>query len=97
MDSQSLYKRWLLINRLYPKERLAPSRAIDRVWHHRLKNSEKYRAECLRTAGYYLKHEEVDLQSAEPYHERLRELWISHFGEDLMGPSAACTKAPYND
>jgi hypothetical protein len=40
----------------HPRKRLAPTREIDRFWHHHILDTQKYIDDCQAVFGYYLHH-----------------------------------------
>jgi hypothetical protein len=81
------YRRFLLLNYLYPDRIIVPSQIVDRVWHEHILDTEKYQADCLEIFGYFLHHypffgmvDEVDKQDSEVAFADTCQLWERHFG-----------------
>ena len=81
------YRRFLLLNYLYPDRIIVPSQIVDRVWHKHILDTEKYQADCLEIFGYFLHHypffgmvDEADKQESEGAFADTCQLWERHFG-----------------
>lgn len=81
------YRRFLLLNCLYPDRIIVPSQIVDRVWHEHILDTEKYQVDCLEIFGYFLHHypflgmvDEADKQDAEVAFADTCQLWERHFG-----------------
>lgn len=98
MTADSLYEKWLLINKMCPGDRLTPTVEIDEIWHRRLSNPTAYIRECLAVAGFPLIHDlNCDRRGIFEGFDRLRTLWAFHHNEELLGMPANCTRAPHHD
>lgn len=53
---EALYKRFLLLFKLYPGEALVPTRDIDEFWHNHILHTKNYHEDCRRIFGHYLHH-----------------------------------------
>lgn len=51
-----LYKGFLWLHVLYPRETHIPTREIDEMWHAHILDTAKYMADCHALFGYYLHH-----------------------------------------
>ncbi|WP_437905327.1 glycine-rich domain-containing protein-like [Sorangium sp. So ce327] len=92
------YERFLLLAQRHPDEPLAPTRAIDRMWHLHMQHPRAYAVDCTRLFGELLDHDggfgsdpdqEPMLRST---FERTAALWQSEFGEVYGGRSVACKR-----
>jgi hypothetical protein len=50
------YRCFLQANLDNPTKRLAPTKEIDRFWHHHILDTQKYMEDCKTILGYYLHH-----------------------------------------
>jgi hypothetical protein len=50
------YRCFLQANLDQPRKRLAPTREIDRFWHHHILDTQKYMEDCQEVFGSYLHH-----------------------------------------
>jgi len=85
------YQRFLLLAQVYPNEPIAPTRAIDRIWHLHMLHPRAYVVDCLRLFGEILDHEggfgSVPNEEAEllAVFRRTSELWADMFDEPYTG------------
>ena len=65
--------------------RLAPTKEIDRFWHHHILDTQKYMEDCNFVFGYYLHHFPYSgMRSGTDEHEQQRRVAISlKFIEDI--------------
>lgn len=56
IDAIEQYRRFLVLNYLYPDRKLAPSRIVDIVWHTAILDTSTYYANCIEIFGYFLHH-----------------------------------------
>lgn len=84
------YRKFLILNYLYPDKAIVPSRTIDRVWHAHLLDSAKYREDCQTLFGHFLDHYpyfgmagENDRQALEESFSETQALWVKHFGVEM--------------
>lgn len=94
------YERFLLLAQEHVDVPLAPTRAIDRMWHLHMLHPRAYFADCTKLFGGILDHdggfgstpnEEPELFAA--FH-RTSELWEEMFGEPYTGAESIvkCTR-----
>jgi hypothetical protein len=50
------YKKFLVLCKEYPDQRLIPGRDVDSVWHRHILNTQQYMLDCQKYFGYYLHH-----------------------------------------
>lgn len=76
------YRRFLLINYLYPDQQIVPTPEIDRVWHTHILDTAKYREDCQVLFGQFLDHfpYEDDREPLEKAFDRTKSLFDKHFG-----------------
>ena len=84
------YRKFLILNYLYPNKVIVPSRVIDKVWHNHILDTEKYRIDCDILFGKYQEHypyygmkDESDRQSLEGAFNETQSLWVKHFGVEM--------------
>ena len=53
---EQLYKAYLTLFALYPKEEHVPTSDIDEMWHSHILDTHKYMADCQDVFGFYLHH-----------------------------------------
>ena len=53
---EQLYKAYLTLFALYPKEEHVPTSDIDEMWHSHILDTHKYMADCQDIFGFYLHH-----------------------------------------
>ena len=101
--AEKWYKRFLILNLLYPDKSIVPSKEIDEMWHYHILDTEKYAEDCQDTFGYFLHHfpyfgmrGEEDAKKLQSSFLETQELYIKEFGEPLaelrrvfIGESAA--------
>lgn len=98
------YRRFLILNAIYPNKRIAPSPMVDEFWHQHIIDTAKYAEDCNVCLGYFLHHqpcgsggEEIEMLAAEATEETL-ELYKKHFPDgDLtywVGKSPDANTAP---
>jgi hypothetical protein len=96
------YERFLLLAQRHPKEPLAPTRAIDRMWHLHMLHPRAYVADCKRLFGDILDHNGGFGATAEEepilreHFQRTAELWHEMFGEPYVGESDSMVKCDRN-
>lgn len=55
-EAEEAYRRFLVLNLLYPEERLAVNEVLDDYWHAHILDTERYAADCDRIFGSMLHH-----------------------------------------
>ena len=100
------YKKFLMLQYLYPNLELVPTKEIDAVWHeHILVDTHKYVQDCQYLFGYFLHHCWSDKKTDILENKKLgtaflltKELFMEIFGEDILGTTtfetAPCTDLP---
>lgn len=92
------YERFLLLARDYPDRSIAPTRAIDRMWHLHMLHPRSYAADCLRLFGDILDHdggfgaipEEAPVLADTV--ASTAAIWEQVFGEAYLGSAVKCTR-----
>ncbi|HKU75038.1 MAG TPA: hypothetical protein VJR02_14090 [Pyrinomonadaceae bacterium] len=91
-EVESLYRRFLALNIVYPDQKICPTGPIDEFWHAHILDTRAYADDCEYLFGHYFHHfpyfgmrgpeDYQDLQSA---FEQSKALFIRHFGIDPCG------------
>lgn len=55
-EAEEAYRRFLVLNLLYPEEQLAVNHVLDDYWHAHILDTEKYAADCDHIFGSVLHH-----------------------------------------
>lgn len=87
VDRAEFYYRCFLQAILdHPHFRLAPTKEIDRFWHHHILDTQKYMDDCESVLGYYLHHFPYSgMRSDTDEQEQRRRAAISvQFIEDIV-------------
>lgn len=92
------YERFLVLAKERPDLAIAPTKAIDRMWHLHMLHPRAYVADCMRLFGEILDHdggfgstpEEAPLLAAT--FSRTADLWAEVFGAPYLGDSVKCTR-----
>ena len=90
------YKKFLILEYLYPQIELAPSKEIDTVWHeHILVDTHKYIQDCNYLFGYLLHHrwtniknDILETEKGRAAFEVTKALFMEIFAEDILGETA---------
>ncbi|OSC40327.1 glycine-rich domain-containing protein [Mycobacterium decipiens] len=90
-EAEEAYRRFLVLNLLYPQERLAVNRDLDDYWHAHILDTQKYAADCERVFGSLLHHypyfglpgEEDEGQNVPAFGVTQR-IWQETFGVPLV-------------
>jgi hypothetical protein len=89
-DVERAYRRFLVLNLLYPSETLAVNRILDEYWHSHILDTRKYAADCDQLFGKLLDHfpyfgieDEEDRQAKLRAFAVTQDMWQSVFGESL--------------
>ncbi|WP_124538228.1 glycine-rich domain-containing protein [Piscinibacter terrae] len=95
------YKRYLTLHAKYPEMTLAPEQDIDRFWHMHILDTRKYAADCDATFGRFLHHfpylglrGEEDAKALDNAFDKMQELYLKEFGEEMPKASAWCAVEP---
>lgn len=92
------YTRFLALAQAHPDEPLAPTRAIDDIWHLHMQHPRAYLADCQRLFGDLLDHDGGFGASAdeapllEQAFQRTADLWLKAFGRPYEGSPIKCTR-----
>lgn len=96
-DAQA-YERFLRLARDNPDRSIAPTRAIDRMWHLHMLHPRAYASDCMRLFGDILDHDggfgatpEEAPVLAQTF-ASTAELWNGVFGEAYVGGVVKCTR-----
>jgi hypothetical protein len=88
MTTAQWYKRYLILNLLYPEKSIVPSQPIDTFWHFHILDTMKYQKDCETAFGYFLHHfPYFGLRGADDARESARafgetkDLFLFEFGE----------------
>lgn len=90
------YKKFLMLQYLYPNIELVPTKEIDTVWHeHILVNTHQYFKDCHYLFGYFLHHrwtnrkrDILESHKSKTAFVITQELFIKTFAEDILGETA---------
>lgn len=90
------YKKFLMLQYLYPNLELVPTKEIDTVWHeHILVNTHQYLQDCHYLFGYFLHHrwtnrkrDILESHQSKTAFAITQELFIKIFAEDILGKTA---------
>lgn len=101
-EVESLYRRFLALNMIYPERKICPTGPIDEFWHAHILDTRAYAEDCDKLFGRFLHHFPYfgmrgpeDRQNLENTFDASRELFIRHFGTDpCLGESQARGCAP---
>lgn len=90
VDVERAYRRFLVLNLLYPSETLAVNAILDEYWHNHILDTRKYAADCDRLFGKLLDHypyfgieDEDDRQAKLRAFAVTQDMWQSSFGATL--------------
>lgn len=82
-----LYKKFLLLNFIFPGGAIVPTKAIDTVWHYHILDTSKYMDDCQNLFGYFFHHFPYfglrgaeDVQALADSFENTKLLFSEHFG-----------------
>jgi hypothetical protein len=79
------YRQFLVLNYLYPRCIIVPSRVVDHVWHAALLDTFAYAETCMHLFGHFVHHfpgrvlETADDQKLEAAFDHSRQLLAHHF------------------
>lgn len=84
--AESQYRMFLVLNLLYPGERIVPTQLVDKFWHYHILDTQKYMADCDSIFGHYFHHfpyfgirSDNDKEIFSEAIERTRQLFLEHF------------------
>jgi hypothetical protein len=105
-EVEALYRQFLVLNALYPDQKVCPNGPIDEFWHAHIVDTRAYHADCNAVFGQYLHHypyfgmrgHEDELALQRTFRESC-ELFVLHFGVDLtsggsFGRSCSSQRCP---
>jgi hypothetical protein len=97
-ESLADYERFLLLVKAHWTVPVAPTKAIDRMWHLHMLHPRAYHDDCIRLFGEILDHDggfgSTDDEApvlAETFAQTSR-LWEQEFGMPYLGSTVACTR-----
>ncbi len=77
------YRRFLILAKMFPNERLTPSVDVDAFWHYHILDTRKYATDCEHALGHFL-HHSPSMKDAEhdqaAVMDRMKSLYLSVFG-----------------
>jgi hypothetical protein len=82
------YRKFLVLNKLYPDVTLGVNKMLDEYWHQHILDTRKYAADCETVFGRFLHHypyfgmagDAEMLENSETYSET-QDIWERMFGE----------------
>jgi hypothetical protein len=91
-ETETNYRRFLVLNLLHPSETLSVNEAVDEYWHQHILDTRKYVADCETVFGYFLHHYPYfGIDGGEEWQENIeafaatQQLWEEVFGVPLVG------------
>ncbi len=69
------YRRFLFMNKQYPRLALVPSKLVDDFWHQHILDTKKYLSDCQEYFGYFLHHFPYFGKRGETDAENLKQCW----------------------
>ena len=91
-EVESLYRRFLALNILYPDHKICPTGPIDEFWHAHILDTRAYEKDCNVLFGSFLHHFPYfgmrgpeDRAALQHAFDESRSLFIRHFGIDPCG------------
>jgi hypothetical protein len=91
-EVESLYRRFLALNIVYPDRKVCPTGPIDEFWHAHILDTRAYEQDCEYLFGDFLHHfpyfgmrGEEDRAALQTAFDDSRALFIRHFGIDPCG------------
>ncbi len=85
-----LYKDFLWLHSMFPKEEIVPTRDIDECWHLHILNTKRYAKDCEALFGGFFHHQPADLEDADslaalvPLFKNTQTLYEKEFAKPLM-------------
>lgn len=92
------YERFLLLVQGHWDEDIAPTKAIDRMWHLHMLHPRAYYEDCIRLFGEILDHDGGFGSTADEApvladtFVRTSRLWQQEFGTPYLGSTVACKR-----
>jgi hypothetical protein len=94
-EVESLYRRYLALNVVYPDRKICPTGPIDEFWHAHILDTQAYERDCDYLFGHFLHHFPYfgmrgpeDYAALQTAFDDSRDLFIRHFGIDPCGGEA---------
>ena len=91
-EVESLYRRYLALNIVYPDRKICPTGPIDEFWHAHILDTQAYERDCDYLFGHFLHHFPYfgmrgpeDYAALQAAFDDSRDLFIRHFGIDPCG------------
>jgi hypothetical protein len=88
-EVEDLYRKFLVLNVVYPDRKICPTGPVDEFWHAHILDTRAYAADCERLFGTFLHHfpyfgmrDAADRADLETAFSESRSLFIRHFGID---------------
>jgi hypothetical protein len=99
LSAEEIYRKWLILHKIYDKDiALAPNKQLDEYWHFHILDTQKYINDCEYVFGSYLHHypyfglgNDEAKKDLDVAFQLSRDLFIKHFGHDLIGNSNRCS------
>lgn len=102
--AEKLYRGFLSLSALYPKQTCVPTQEIDDFWHAHILDTRKYMTDCRDIFGYYLHHfpylglqgdEEAATQAFHDTRQRMLDLGIDPaiLGLDASDCGGGCSSS----
>ena len=88
---ESLYIRWLILNKIHLGLQLIPNAEIDIFWHAHIINKSKYEKDCISLFGRNLDHKDMGKADLSEAFGFTKSLWTRYFSEELREPHACCS------
>jgi hypothetical protein len=83
-----IYKKFLMLQKIYRTENLVPTREIDEFWHNHILFTQEYMKDCINIYGCYLHHAPVspneNLQNLVDNFRKTKDLYFNEFKVPLQ-------------
>jgi hypothetical protein len=56
LDVEREYRRFIIMNLIFPDRKMAPSKDVDEMWHYHILDTRKYASDCEQHIGVFLHH-----------------------------------------
>jgi hypothetical protein len=90
-DAEIEYKRFLHLNKKFPKAAIVPTDVIDTMWHYHILDTRTYLKDSENVFGGYFHHfpyfglrGDEDKQNLESSFEKTKELYEQEFNEKML-------------
>jgi hypothetical protein len=97
---EKLYKRFLVLNLMYPDKQIVPNKEVDMFWHAHILDTIKYAEDCEQVFGRFLHHfpyfglrGKADADRLLEAFEESRTLYQNAFGESYSASNSDCDAA----